>query len=403
MNIKTAFFLAYTSIVRGNKGTLAMTILIMTLAYVNLVFVSSIFGGIVTAINTQSIENQYGNIVIEPAVDKIYIENSQAIESLEYIPGIQAISPHYIDNARIKYDDRNDGKDIKSGKWTIKSINPNSEKKVTNIYKSMLDGSFIDENDTNSIVIGKEIAGGYGGDLEYLSLGVRVGDSITITFSNGITRDYIVKGVFGTKSTAVDQMAFISQKEMESVLQVHNWASEIIIKTEKTGNEEKYIPRIRDSGFENADIKTWSSLMGFTASASSSFDMISIILGVIGTIVAGVTIFIIIFVSVVNKRRQIGILKAIGMKDITIILYFVMQALFYGLIGVVLGNLITLFAIEPFFINNPLDFPVGWVSLEITPKIIGISASSLMLSSLIGGFFPAYRGAKEDILSAMWG
>ena len=75
MNIKTSAFLAITSIKRGNKGTLAMTILIMTLAYVNLVFVASIFGGIVEGINQEAIDNQYGNIVIEPAIDEKYIDN----------------------------------------------------------------------------------------------------------------------------------------------------------------------------------------------------------------------------------------------------------------------------------------------------------------------------------------
>ena len=51
MNIKASLFLAYKTIARGSKGTLIMTILIMTLAYVNLIFISSIFGGIVEAIN----------------------------------------------------------------------------------------------------------------------------------------------------------------------------------------------------------------------------------------------------------------------------------------------------------------------------------------------------------------
>jgi putative ABC transport system permease protein len=124
---------------------------------------------------------------------------------------------------------------------------------------------------------------------------------------------------------------------------------------------------------------------------------------VIGTIVAGITIFIIIFVSVVNKRRQIGILKAIGMTESTIILYFVMQALFYGVIGIILGASLILFVIRPYFISNPLDFPVGWVSLKVTFNIIRISNLSLMAAALIGGFFPAYRGAKESILKSIWG
>ncbi len=403
MNIKTSLFLATTSIKRGNKGTLAMTILIMTLAYVNLVFVASIFGGIVEAINQEAINNQYGNIIIEPAINETYIKNKSAIQAIKTIPGIVGVSQHYIDNPIVKYDYHKDGYDIKSGRWVLKSINPEDEKKVTKIYKSMVDGSFLDKDDRDQIIIGKEIAGGYGGDLDYLSLGVSVGDEIDVYFSNGIMRTYTIKGVFSTKSTQADQMMFITKKEMESVLKVHNWASEILIKTADIGNENTYIKELRQIGFKNEDIKKWQDLMGFTSGASKSFTMISIILGVIGTIVAGVTIFIIIFVSVVNKRRQIGILKAIGMEENTIVLYFVMQALFYGVVGVIIGASLILFVIRPLFIANPLDFPVGWVSLKITFNIIRISNLSLIGAALIGGFFPAHRGAKESILKSIWG
>lgn len=404
MNIKTSFFLAYTSIVRGSKGTLAMTILIMTLAYINLVFISSVFGGIVEAINAESINNQYGNIVIEPAVDKRYIDDQQAIKWISFIPGVVGSSAHYIDNPVISYDERNDGYDIKSRRWVLKSINVDDEKKVTQIHKSIIEGSFLDEADKDQIILGKELAGGHGGNLDHLSLGgVSVGDEIDLIYSNGVKRSYYVKGIFSTKNTQVDQMAFITQKEMESVIRVYSWASEILVKTEDTGQEDKYIDQIRELGLKNEDISKWSDLLGFTASASDSFSMISIILGVIGTIVAGVTIFIIIFVSVVNKRKQIGILKAIGMKEETIILSFVLQALFYAVVGVILGVSFILFILRPFFISNPLDFPIGWVSLKVTFNIIRISNISLILAALIGGFIPAFRGSRESILKSIWG
>ena len=403
MNIKTSFFLAYTAIKRGNKGTLAMTILIMTLAYVNLVFISSVFGGIVEAINQESIDNQYSNIVIEPAIDEKYIYNKEGIELIKTIPGVIGSSAHYVDSPVTKYDAQKDGKDIKSGRWVLKSVNIADEKKVTNIYDSIISGSFLEELDRDEIVVGKEVAGGHGGDLDHLSLGVSVGDEIEVHYSNDITRSYTVKGIISTKSTQVNQMLFVTTKEMESVLGVSDWASEILVKTKDVGNEDEYINKIRQLGLEDEDIKKWSDLMGFTSGASSSFAMISIILGVIGTIVAGVTIFIIIFVSVVNKRRQIGILKAIGMKDNTIILFFVLQALFYGVIGIILGMLFILLIMRPYFISNPLDFPVGWVSLKVTFDIIRISNISLIAAALIGGFFPAYRGAKENILDAIRG
>lgn len=402
MNIKASFFLARTSIVRGNKGTLAMTILIMTLAYVNLIFISSVFGGIVEAINEQSINNLYGNIVIAPADDEIYIENKDAMNSIDTIPGIVASSAHYINNTVISYDENHDGRNVQQGKWLVKSVDTEDEMKVTQISESIIEGEYLEDNDRNKIVIGKEIAGGHGGDLDYLSLGgVYVGDEIDVKFSNGIKRTYIIKGIFSTKNSQADQMAFITTKEMESILRVYNLASEIIVKIDEKGQEEKYIEEIRQAGLHDEDIKTWKQLTGFTSSASKSFTMISIILGAIGTIVAGVTIFIIIFVSIVNKRRQIGILKAIGMKESTIVLSFVMQAIFYAMIGIILGVSIILFFVRPFFIDNPLDFPVGWVSLKITFDIIRISNISLMVAALIGGFIPAFRGTKESILDSI--
>jgi putative ABC transport system permease protein len=403
MNIKASLFLAYKTIVRGSKGTLIMTILIMTLAYVNLIFISSIFGGIVEAINEQYIDNLYGNIVITPASDKIYIENKQT-SSINHIPGIVAISAHYINDALISYDEYKDGNNIQQGKWKIKSVNVEDEKRVTAISNSIISGEYLDDKDRDKIVIGKEIAGGQGGDLDYLSLGgVLVGDKIDVKFSNNIKRTYTIKGIFSTKNNQADQMAFITRKEMESVLGVHNLSSEIIIKTTEKGQEEQYIEQIRQSGFYDEEIRTWEQLTGFTSSASKSFTMISIILGAIGTVVAGITIFIIIFVSIVNKRRQIGILKAIGMKESTIILSFVMQAVFYAIIGILLGISIILFIIRPFFVDNPLDFPVGWVSLKITFDIIKISNISLMVAALIGGFIPAFRGTRESILDSIWG
>lgn len=404
MNVKASLFLAFKTITRGNKGTLAMTILIMTLAYVNLVFISSVFGGIVEAINEQSINNQYGNIVIEPADDEVYVENKEAMDSINTIRGVIGSSAHYVNNAVISYDQYNDGKNIERGRWVVKSVNVEDEIKVTQINKSIIEGEYLEVTDRDKVVIGKDIAGKHGGDLDHLSLGgVYVGDKIDIKFSNGIKRTYTIKGIFSTKNSQADQMAFVTQKEMESVLQVNGLASEIIVKIDKLGEEDFYIDQIRKSGLEKEDVKKWSDLIGFTSSASKSFTMISIILGVIGTIVAAVTIFIIIFVSIVNKRRQIGILKAIGMEENTIVLSFVMQAIFYAIIGIIFGVIIVLFVIRPFFIKNPLDFPIGWVSLKITFEIIRISNISLVVASLIGGFIPAFRGTKESIIDAISG
>jgi hypothetical protein len=51
-----------------------------------------------------------------------------------------------------------------------------------------------------------------------------------VRFSNGIKRTYTIKGIFKAKSTAVNQMVFITKKEMESIFNVYNRSSEVLVK-----------------------------------------------------------------------------------------------------------------------------------------------------------------------------
>ena len=404
-NIKIAFFLAYKSITRGNKGTLFLTVFIMTLAFVNLIFISSIFQGMILAVNEQSIDTLYGNVVIEPEEDEKYIKNVTAKQSLiNSIPGVMGNSSHYIIGALFSYDEHKDGKDIKSGSWLLKSVNVVDEKQVTNVHQTLLSGEYLEKNDRDKIVLGNEISGGYDAVLEHQSLGgVKVGDDIKVTYSNGIQREYTVKGIFKTKMPIADMLAFVTEKEMESVLGLHNGASEIIVKIEKTGEEDKYIDELKKIGFNKEEIRAWPEYIGMMISITESFNMIEFILVTIGLMVSAVTIFIVIFVNVVNRRRQIGILKAIGIEEQTIVFSYVLQALFYAIWGVGLGLVLMSLIIIPYFIKHPLDFPIGYVSLSVTQFDLIISSAGLIISSVVGGFIPSWRGARESIINAIWG
>ena len=71
-NLKVSFFLACKSIKRGNIGTTILTVMIMSLIFVNLIFLPSIVNGIGETIIQQSIDTIYGNIVIEPKENNLY-------------------------------------------------------------------------------------------------------------------------------------------------------------------------------------------------------------------------------------------------------------------------------------------------------------------------------------------
>jgi putative ABC transport system permease protein len=403
MNAKASLFLVIRTIKRGNKSSLIMILFMMILIFINLIFLSSVFAGIIEGANKEAINNQYGNILIEPEIDEKYITNVKVIKKLDNFSDEISVSPRYVNNTVISFDQKKDGKNVESGKWPVESIDVYKEKSVTDIYKNMSVGEYLSPGDEGKIIIGREIAGGEGSNSTNNLGNIKVGQEVDVNFNNGPKRTYTVKGIFDTKNSSADSTAFVNQKEIESFLGVHGLASKILVRINDEVDEATYIERLRDLGFKNEKLSPWYELMGMTEDANKSFAMVSAILSVIGTIVAGITVFIIIFVSVVNKRKQIGILKAIGMKKSTIILSFIFQALFYAVIGIILGTLLSLLIIEPYFQAYPMDFPMGWVSLKISTQILLISSVSLIIASFIGGFVPAFKAAKETILEAIFG
>jgi len=404
-NLRASFFLTYKAISRGNKGTLALTILVITLAFINITFISSILSGAINTAHQQAIDNYVSNIVIEPGTDDDYIEKVSSLKrSINMLPGVTSCASRYSLGSTITYDADKDGKDIREISWTIKSINPEEETQVTNIHNFMVDGQYLDKLDRDQVILGREVSGGYGAGLEIQSLkGARVGDEITIHFSNGVTRDYTIKGIFVTKLPLSDMAVFITEKEMESVLGLHNRASEILVRLDQPGQEELYIQRLRQIGIVDEEISPWINYIGLISGITQSFEIIKGIVAFIGLLVAGVTIFIVIFINTVGRRKQIGILKAIGMDERIIITSYMFQALFYAVVGIGVGLAVIRFVLLPHFISHPLPFPIGMVSLLITKKELLTSIAGLILVSLIGGLIPSWRVARENIIRAIWG
>lgn len=402
--LKASFFLGYKGIIKGNMGTTLLTIAVMTLAFINLLFLSSILLGLVNTMNRQGINNLYGNIVIEPEDKKSLIVNSRKITDLvESVPGVVASSRHYKAGGLFTFDKFKNGQEVNTGRYTIISIDPSTEKEVTDISKAIIAGEYLDDKDRDQILIGKDISGGYEGSFEKESLGgVVPGDEVTVLYENGIERKYTVKGIFNSKFVQSDKAAFLTNREMESILGVSNGAHEIIIKVDDSQPESSYIEKFKEMGLKES-IYPWNDYMGITSSFTQSFTLIRTLLSAIALLVAGITIYIVVYINILNKRRQIGILQAIGIDKSIIVRSYVMQALFYAVSGIALGLIIMRGVLVPYFIGHPLKFPVGDVRLEVAANEILISIVVLMLAGFISGYAPARKQTNKTILEAIWG
>jgi len=409
-DFQSALFLFFKYVTRGNKVTLVLTVLMATLAFIQINLVHGILSGAVNLIYSQTKNNYVGNIVIQPGKDR-WGNNEEYIKQVELlkrkinaIPGIIGCSARYSLGAIIEYDPDKTGKDIRSISWPVKSVNPDDEMRTSELHNYMLAGEYLDESDRDQIVMGREVSGGYGASLEVQSLkGVDIGDEVTVFYHNGVVRKYTVKGIYATVFPLADMTVFVTQKEMESVLGIHDRASEIIIRTDEAYPEAYYIQELRRAGVELQDIRPWQDFIGLVLGIAQSFDIIKRIILLIGLIVAGVTIFIVIFIATISRRKQIGIMKAIGMKESIIVTSYILLALFYATIGISLGMAIIEFILKPYFIAHPLVFPMGRVSLLIVRSEFLTSIASMLAVSILAGFIPSWQVSRENIIKAIWG
>ena len=336
-HFSVALFLAIRSIQRGNRFTFFLTVMIMGLVFVNLVFLPSIISGVVVNFNSQSINYNYGNLVIEPRENEVYISGvSEVKQKISQIPGISGSSPRFSAGATYHYHDNQ-----LSGQIT--GFNPRYEQEVTLIHTKMKDGDFLAEGDTDSIVLGTSLAGNIDERLDQVDSlgGVTTGDSIDVTFSNGVRRTLRVKGIIESGVYSVDRTAFITLKEIESVYGLSDTATILLVKLDGDGQEDKYKRILMEYGIAER-IRTYQEKgLGFVNDAIRSFEIINAISTMVSLVIAIVVIFIVIFINTINKRRQIGILKAIGINKNIIVYSYIIQVFIIASCGILLVLLLS--------------------------------------------------------------
>ena len=108
--------------------------------------------------------------------------------------------------------------------------------------------------------------------------------------------------------------------------------------------------------------------------------------------VGGIGIMNIMFVSVAERTREIGIRKAIGAKRRTILVQFLIEASIVCMFGGVIGLAIAFGA--SFGIRRMMP-------TAITPAVVALSMSMALLTGLVAGFMPAWRAARMNPVDAL--
>ena len=396
--IKVGFLSAKSSIKRGNKKTLAFIVFVLALIFMNLVFLPSMMGGMTGMFNNFMIY-PYGDIVIEPAGENIYISNTDNIlQKVRAIEEVKSTTKRLDVAASIKHKQKVVG-------VTITGVLPSEEYDVSDYPYIISEGEFLGDLSRDEIIIGAMLVEGYFGSEIYDNLGqIKPGSFVNVTYSNNVQRTYRVKGIMEGTFELVDLNALVHYKEIEDVYGLEKGkATSIVMRIKNTDDSANVKEKLIGVGIKEPIFTNNEKSDAILKQAMETLDLVNVLSKYVSLIIGAALILIIVYINVLNRKKEIGILKATGITPKSIVFSYALLSIFYVSLGII-GGLILYFLLIFYFTKNPVVF---YESIEIIPEIrVGLiiqSIFTMLIMSVIAGILPAWRVSKESILEAIWG
>lgn len=397
---KVAWFLSLRSLVRGNFGVTILTIFMLAIIYVNMLFIPSIIQGFIKATNKQLTSTLTSNVMISSSVAGSDISNREPlINDIRKNDKVEAVTGTYRAGMQISSGDI-------SNVWTVDAIDPDSYKNVFVSPSRIYEGKFLNEDDEDGIFLGIQIAGvgnkllpNYASSLKT----VRVGDTVTVSLVTGQKHDFKVKGIFENIFIFSDQKAYITHSAAEKLIPGSGGhATSIYIKT-KDGVDEDKLGKELVKNMPGIKYQSSKVMAAGINEQVSAFNIVLEIMKGFSLIVAAITVFIVTYVELINKRKQIGIQRAIGIRPVAIVFVYIVKSFIFAITGIIIGAVIFNYICIPWVDANPLQFPYGPVKLFIENSEMLYDALILIIVAFISALVPAIQSVRIKILDAIWG
>jgi len=386
LSIRVILFMALKDIFK-DKRILALVVFALTIGYTNVLMSTAVMNSFIGLFYDQITDTTVPHIVVEPREEKKFIEHTESkVKNIEGIAGVVGVASHLNSSGIVILKNKNIG-------CSVVGITPSLEKNISIIPEKIEKGTFLNDKEKTSVLIGTMLAD----DLE-----VSVGQKVTLVYSNGVKREYSVKGIVNTGFLFVDMLnVYVTREEIESVFGTHDRSTEIGVRLADRDAVGTYKLLIMKQ-LPSDDVKTWEEKMGFFVQLIGVLKIIWNAIRMMGLLTVIVTIAIIIYVNVTSKRRQIGILKAIGARNHIVLGIFLLEAVLWSMMGTFFGLILS--HVLAYILNSiRIVLPIGLLVLRISSEAILLTVFLIFIASLLAAFMPARQGSRINIIKAIWG
>ena len=405
MNLITLIKIGWRNIWRNKKRSLVVILSI----------VLGLYGGLIISSLMITLNSQRMNTAINTYLADIQIHNKEF--SKEYSLSDTISNIHYLEE-KLKTDPRiksyskraviNGMLSNSTGSYGVNviGIDPESEMKVTNVYKKIIEGDYFESKRSNTMVVGKKLAD---------KLNLRLRSKVVIAFQdvNGDITSLLfrIEGVFKSGNGMFDDYnVFVKNSSIFSNISDLNSYHEIPILTNNGGVTTNSLKLDLRKINNTLDVKSWDEIaveLAYANQMLSSFLYIFMLI-----VLSGLSFGIIntMLMAILERKKEIGMLMSIGMTKIYIFLMICFETVFLSLVAIPFGLLITYFTVDYFSVSG-IDlsvvgsglenFGVGTILYLKLPIEYYLNLSLLViLISSISSIFPAIRALKINPVEA---
>jgi ABC-type lipoprotein export system ATPase subunit/ABC-type antimicrobial peptide transport system permease subunit len=265
----------------------------------------------------------------------------------------------------------------------------------SNITESNLAEGVLPKED--EILVNKAVADNLGGDV--------IGKKVTLNILRGqkvINKEFVVSGTFtaaGADLTTIMKSVFLNYSDLEKWYLDNKYELKPNVIYLKATND-KYANEIKDK------VKD----LGYSGSSQEQMlDMFNQMINILTYVLSGISavalvvstimIVVIMYISVVERTMEIGIIKAIGARGKDIRRIFMCEAFLIGIFGGISGVAFAFIAMKNINIMSNKLFNVDLVLMKNSYKIFGV-ALSIVISTL-AGLLPANKASKLDPVESL--
>lgn len=379
-------FIAIRHLTSRRRQTI-FSVLAVGLAVFLLMWSQAVMVGFTEEMYSKTVDRMMPHVTVEPQEGDDYIHlYRKLIEDINEIDGVIGISPVLTGPATFEYKGKN--KNV-----VMQGIRVEGHDSVMYINDDIIEGSFRDlEVSPNTVVVGDALAE---------KLDVEIGDTIDASFPEANPANLKVVGIYDSGTPMDETLAITSLSTAQDFLDVSNVVTTILVRVDDRERAQAISDRIDTIGYPasgwketNPEIIQTLKMEGISNAITLSLIVIIASFGIVSTL----------FMVVMEKTKEIGMLMAMGVSRRSILIIFVMESGILGLLGALMGVILgATLAIYMGSYDYGFEVMPGISSIPFVVRIqdAAIIVLFTFLLNLIAGIYPASRASKLKPVEAI--